>query len=135
MTAQEKTAAREKMIRTYDRTMVRGWVRNYYEDSGFFNFGYWRAASRRSDRPATLVDRLLERIPRHGEYPTLPAAWCPTRHLAIYPPNMITAINVSSAQTPQARSRPAAAFADGRNATRFSTTPTSVRDLRRGRFI
>ena len=109
MTAQEKTAAREKMIRTYDRTMVRGWVRNYYEDSGFFNFGYWRG-SIKTQRQAceALVDRLLERIPRR-EGRILDVACglgASTRHLTrSYPPHMITAINISSAQIAAARKR------------------------------
>ncbi len=29
------------MIRTYDRALVSSDYRQYYEGSGFYNFGYW----------------------------------------------------------------------------------------------
>jgi hypothetical protein len=55
------------MIDIYDRTMVGRYQRRYYEDSGFFNFGYWdgQAMSQR-EASAALVDRLIARIPRRA---------------------------------------------------------------------
>jgi hypothetical protein len=48
------------MIRIYDRTMPGSNQRRYYEDSGYFNFGYW-AAGAKSQREASdaLVDQLM----------------------------------------------------------------------------
>src|SRR5437868_3736793 len=56
-------SATERMIRIYDRTMPGSNQRRYYEDSGYFNFGYW-AAGAKSQREASdaLVDQLTARI-------------------------------------------------------------------------
>ena len=101
--------ATERMIRIYDRTMVGRNQRRYYEDSGFYNFGYWDAQTR-SQREAseTLVDQLIARIPRK-EGRILDVA-CgvggSTKHLMrSYAPEMITAVNISEAQIAVARAR------------------------------
>jgi MPBQ/MSBQ methyltransferase len=45
-------SATERMIRVYDRTMPSSNPRRYYENSGYFNFGYWGSGRRRNARPA-----------------------------------------------------------------------------------
>jgi cyclopropane fatty-acyl-phospholipid synthase-like methyltransferase len=59
--------ARERMIRMYDRAMVSSGYRQYYEDSGFYNFGYWETHAK-SQREASeaLVDQLVDRIANKG---------------------------------------------------------------------
>src|SRR5262245_62789577 len=48
---------------TYDRMMRGSNQRRYYENSGYFNFGYWGAGAK-SQREAsdTLVDQMVARI-------------------------------------------------------------------------
>ena len=56
-------SATDRMIRVYDRTMPGSHQRRYYENSGYFNFGYWGAGAK-SQREASdaLVDQLTARI-------------------------------------------------------------------------
>jgi MPBQ/MSBQ methyltransferase len=107
--------ARERMIRMYDSAMVSRDYRQYYEDSGFYNFGYWdtHAKSQREASEA-LVDQLVSRIPNKGGS-ILDVACGPgasTRQLMrSYASGMITAINISEAQIAAARKRaPGCAF-------------------------
>jgi MPBQ/MSBQ methyltransferase len=107
--------AQERMIRMYDRAMVSSDYRQYYEDSGFYNFGYWdtNAKSQREASEA-LIDQLVGRITNKGGR-ILDVACGPgastNRLTRAYPPNMITAINISEAQLAAARKRaPGCAF-------------------------
>jgi len=99
--------ARERMIRMYDRAMVSSGYRQYYEDSGFYNFGYWETQAK-SQREASeaLVDQLVDRIAKKGGR-ILDVACGPgasTRRLMrSYAHDMITAINVSEVQIAAAR--------------------------------
>lgn len=101
--------AQERMIRMYDRAMVSSDYRQYYEDSGFYNFGYWdtHAKSQREASEA-LVDQLVDRIPNKAGR-ILDVACGPgasTRRLMrSYAPDMITAVNISQAQVAEARKR------------------------------
>src|SRR3981081_4240045 len=92
----------ERMIRGYDRAMVGSNYRQFYEDSGFFNFGFWDAhpGSQREASEA-LVDHLVDRIaPKGGRI--LDVACGPgastKRLMRSYPPEMITGVNISEAQ-------------------------------------
>jgi MPBQ/MSBQ methyltransferase len=107
--------APDRTIRAYDRALVSRGYRHYFEDSGFYNFGYWGShpGSQREASEA-LVDRLLDRIPdKQGRI--LDVACGPggtTRRLMrSYAPEMISAINISEAQLAEARQRaPGCAF-------------------------
>jgi MPBQ/MSBQ methyltransferase len=107
--------AQERMTRMYDRALVSSDYRRYYDDSGFYNFGYWdtHAKSQREASEA-LVDQLVARIAKKGGR-ILDVACGPgasTKRLTrSYAPDMITAINVSEAQIVAARNRaPGCAF-------------------------
>jgi MPBQ/MSBQ methyltransferase len=101
--------AQERMVRMYDRALISDDYRRYYDDSGFYNFGYWgaRAASQREASEA-LVDQLVDRIPNKGGQ-ILDVACGPgatTKRLTrSYAPAMITGINISEAQIAAARKR------------------------------
>jgi MPBQ/MSBQ methyltransferase len=102
-------SATERMIRVYDRTMPGSNQRRYYEDSGYFNFGYW-ATGAKSQREAcdALVDQLTARIA--GKTGRILDVACglgaSTRRLAqSYAPDMVTGINISRAQIAQAQAR------------------------------
>jgi MPBQ/MSBQ methyltransferase len=101
--------AQERMVRVYDRALVSGDYQQYYEDSGFYNFGYWdsRATSQREASEA-LVDQLVDRIANKGGR-ILDVACGPgatTRRLMrSYAPDQITGINLSEAQLAAARNR------------------------------
>jgi len=107
--------ARERMIRMYDRAMVSSGYWQYYEDSGFYNFGYWDTGAR-SQREASeaLVDQLADRIANKGGriLDVACGLGACARHLTrSYAPDMISAINVSEAQIAAARRRaPGCAF-------------------------
>src|SRR5271170_5202885 len=102
-------SARERMIRIYDRTMRGSNQRRYYENSGYYNFGYWGGGAK-SQREASeaLVDQLAGRIANKGG-PILDVACglgASTERLAqTYSPEMITGINISDAQIAEARGR------------------------------
>lgn len=108
-------SATERMIRVYDRTMPGSNQRRYYENSGYFNFGYWEAGAK-SQREASdaLVDQLTARIV--GKTGRILDVACglgaSTRRLAqSYAPGMITGINISRAQIAEAPARaPGCAF-------------------------
>jgi MPBQ/MSBQ methyltransferase len=101
--------AQERMIRMYDRALVSNDYRQFYDNSGFYNFGYWdaRATSQREASEA-LVDELVGRIPNKGGR-ILDVACGPgattKRLMRSYAPDMITGINLSEAQLAEARQR------------------------------
>jgi len=77
--------AQERMIRTYDRALLSADYRQYFEDSGFYNFGFWKTGAK-SQREAceALIDELTGRIAIKGGR-ILDVACGPgatTRHLA-----------------------------------------------------
>ena len=106
---------RERMIRLYDRALASPNYRRYYEDSGFYNFGYWDGGAK-SQREASeaLVDELVGRISnKTGRI--LDVACGPgasTRQLLrTYAPENVIAINISENQLAAARERaPGCAF-------------------------
>lgn len=99
----------ERMTRIYDRAMLSPNYRRLYDDSGYFNYGYWAGAPK-TQREAcdALVDHLAERIAGRGGR-ILDVACGPggtTKRLTqFFPPENITAINVSEAQLAAARKR------------------------------
>ncbi|TIS97818.1 cyclopropane-fatty-acyl-phospholipid synthase family protein [Mesorhizobium sp.] len=100
-------AAQQKMIRIYDRVMKSSKQRRYYGGSGFYNFGYWAtgAASQREASEA-LVDMLLARLPKKGDriLDVACGLGASTKRLLLsYPPEVVTAINISAAQVATAR--------------------------------
>ncbi len=101
--------ALHRVTRMYDRALVSSNYRHYFEDSGFYNFGYWdsQAASQREASEA-LIDQLTARIANRGGR-ILDVACGPgasTRRLMrSYAPSTITAINISEAQIAAARER------------------------------
>jgi ubiquinone/menaquinone biosynthesis C-methylase UbiE len=89
--------------------MLNNYYRQYYEDSGFYNFGYWdtQAKSQREASEA-LVDQLVDRIANKGGCildvacgPGATTSWL----LRSYAPENITAINIGKAQIAAARKR------------------------------
>ena len=101
--------SRERMIRMYDRALVSANYRRYFEDSGFYNFGYWDSGAK-SQREASeaLVDELVGRISnRAGRI--LDVACGPgastRRLLRYYAPDQVTGINISENQLAAARER------------------------------
>ena len=106
---------RDRMIRLYDRALVSANYRRYFEDSGFYNFGYWDGGAK-SQREAseTLVDELVGRIANKAGR-ILDVACGPgastRRLLRTYAPENVIAINISEGQLAAARERaPGCAF-------------------------
>ncbi len=108
-------AAQERMIRMYDRALVSSDYQHYFEDSGFYNFGYWDGgAATQREASEALIDELTGRIKYKGGR-ILDVACGPgatTRHLMqSYAAADITAINISEAQLAAAAKRaPGCAF-------------------------
>ena len=98
--------ALDRMTRVYNNAMVRHRSR-YYENSGFFNFGYWGGtAQTQSQASAALVDQLLDRIAVKGGrvLDVACGAGASTRRLMdSYAPDMIVGINISEVQLEAAR--------------------------------
>lgn len=99
--------AQQAMIRVYDRVMKSSKQRRYYGGSDFYNFGYW-ATGATSQREASeaLVDTLLARLPtREGRILDVACGMgASTRRLLLtYPPEAVTAINLSASQAAKAR--------------------------------
>jgi len=96
----------ERMIRVYDSALVRH-RRGYYDNSGFFNFGYWGLGAR-SQREAceALVDQLVGRIAVKGGriLDVACGVGASTRRLIdSYAAELIVAINISEAQIAEAK--------------------------------
>ena len=92
---------------TFDRMMLNSRQRRYFENSGYFNFGYW-ASGARSHREASdaLVDQMVARIAnKTGSILDVACGLGGTtkRLTHTYPPEMITGINISEAQIADAR--------------------------------
>ena len=100
-------SAQQKMVRAYDRLMRNSRQRRYYGNSDFYNFGYWRSgAQNQREASEALVDKLLEPV-SHKAGRILDVACglgaSTRRLLESYPPENITAINISAAQVARAR--------------------------------
>jgi len=101
--------SRERMIRMYDRALISANYRRYFEDSGFYNFGYWDSGAK-SQREASeaLVDELVRRISNKAGR-ILDVACGPgasTRGLLRYfALDQVTGINISENQLAAARER------------------------------
>jgi MPBQ/MSBQ methyltransferase len=101
--------AAARMIRIYDSLMLNSYYRQYYDDSGFYNFGYWdtHAKSQREASEA-LVSQLVDRIANTGGC-ILDVACGPgattSQLLRNYAPERIAAINIGKTQIAAARKR------------------------------
>jgi MPBQ/MSBQ methyltransferase len=105
----------ESIARFYDRTLKIQAYRRYYDDAGYFNFGYWGGGAKsQRDASDALVDQLVERIAVKGGriLDVACGAGGTTKRLTrSYEPEQVTAINISDAQLNAARERvPGAAF-------------------------
>ena len=105
----EAMNAQERMIRLYDRALASEDYRDYFDGSGFYNFGYWGGpAKTQREASEALVDVLTDRIERKGGR-ILDVACGPgatTQRLTrSYEPAGITAINISEKQLAAARQR------------------------------
>jgi len=112
-----------QLIRSYDRTIAAGFLRRYYEDSGFLNWGYWDTQPK-SQREASeaLVDKLLDKILQKGGriLDVACGLGASTRRLMrSYPPDMITGVNFSEVQIAEARKRAAGCTFRCMDATRL----------------
>ncbi|MBT3069483.1 methyltransferase domain-containing protein [Rhodomicrobium sp. Az07] len=101
--------SRERMIRTYDKALVSRGYRQYFDDSGFYNFGLWdRQPSSQREASEALIDELVSLIGHEGGR-ILDVACGPgasTQRLCrTYEPRNVTAINISDAQLSSARER------------------------------
>lgn len=108
-------SARARMIRVYDRTMRGSYQRRYYDNSGYFNLGYWgTGAETQREASDALVDRLVACSAGKGGriLDVACGLGASTKRLTqTYPPDMITGINISEAQIANARRRvPGCAF-------------------------
>ncbi len=105
----------QSIARFYDRALKAPAYRRYFEDAGYFNFGYWdgHATSQREACDA-LADQLVQRIAVKGGriLDVACGAGGTTKRLTkSYAPENITAINISEAQLSAGRERvPGAAF-------------------------
>jgi len=108
-------SSRDRMIRMYDRALVSANYRRYFEDSGFYNFGYWDSgATSQREASEALVDELVGRI-SNREGRILDIACGPgastARLLRYYGPDQVTGVNISENQLDAARERaPGCAF-------------------------
>ena len=105
-----------QLIRAYDRLMVGNFARRYYDNSGYFDFGYWTAQTK-SQRAAcdALVDQLVDRVP-DTTGPILDVACglgaSSARLARTFAPHLITGVNISETQIARARERcPGSSFA------------------------
>jgi MPBQ/MSBQ methyltransferase len=96
--------ALQRMIRVYNNAMVRHRAK-YYENSGFFNFGYWGGQPKsQSEASRALVDLLVDRIAVKGGrvLDVACGVGASTRRLMnSYAPDMILAINFPRYSSPR----------------------------------
>jgi len=102
-------ASRERMIRTYDKALASPGYRQYFDNSGFYNFGLWDGEpSSQREASEALIDELVSLIGQAGGR-ILDVACGPgatTQRLCrTYEPRNVTAINISDAQLASARER------------------------------
>ena len=96
----------EAMLADYDREMLGGVARGYYDGSDFYNYGYWLPDTRtQREASENLVEKLLSMLPRRTGC-ILDAA-CgiggSTRYLTRhFEPADVSAVNLSAAQVGQA---------------------------------
>src|SRR3954454_5440053 len=95
------------MVENYDRIMVKPFVSDYYESTGYHNYGYWdETTQNQGEASENLVRKLLEPIAL-GQGRILDVACglgASTRYLAnFYSPSDITAVNLSRPQLGHAR--------------------------------
>jgi len=99
--------AQQRMLKQYDKDMRSKLSRMFYEDSDFFNFGYYGPETRsQKEASENLVRELLSFIPeKSGNILDVACGLGATTRLIseYYPPSQITAINLSETQLERAR--------------------------------
>jgi MPBQ/MSBQ methyltransferase len=92
---------------TYDRMMCGSNQRHYYQNSGYFNFGYWGAGAKSQQEASdALMDQMVARIGnKSGRILDVACGLGgSTKRLAqTYAPEKITGINISEVQIADAR--------------------------------
>jgi ubiquinone/menaquinone biosynthesis C-methylase UbiE len=107
--------AQQQMMRVYDRAMVGDFARQYYDNSGFFNFGCWTGqTTSQQSASENLVDELVARLPDKSGLilDVACGVGASSKRLAkSFRPEAITGVNISEAQLAHARERcPATTF-------------------------
>jgi MPBQ/MSBQ methyltransferase len=104
-----KEALKGLINQRYDRVMYSGLVDEYYDHSGFHNFGYWTPATRsQKEASENLVDVLLQRMPdKFGRILDVACGMGASteRLLRYYAPADIFGINISERQLATCRHR------------------------------
>ncbi len=99
----------ENIARLYDRALVTPSYSRYFEEAGYFNFGYWgKEAKSQREACDALADELVARIAVEGGriLDVACGAGGSTKRLTkSYAPENITAINISEAQLSAGRER------------------------------
>ncbi len=95
----------QAMLENYDRDMLGEPARSYYEDSAFYNYGYWQPGTR-TQRQASenLVEKLLSMLPQRSGRVLDVACGIggSTRYITKYfEPKDVFAVNLSDAQIGQ----------------------------------
>ena len=100
---------REQINGRYDSTMYSSLVDEYYDYSGFHNYGYWTPATRsQKEASEKLVDLLIGFFPhKNGEILDVACGMGAStrRLLRYYPPSRVTGINISDKQLATCRKR------------------------------
>jgi MPBQ/MSBQ methyltransferase len=97
----------ETIIQAYDRAMLKNETAYYYENSDFYNYGYWdESVSTQRAACEKLMEKLLSFIPfKQGNILDVACGLgATTRHLVkYYPAERVVAINISNSQLARAR--------------------------------
>ena len=123
MTQAPQRVLENSSIKSYDRSMPGKLLQQYYDYSGFFNFGFWTPETRtQAEASRNLTLKLLDWIPeKTGTILDVACGMGATTKLLLeyYPSENVSAINVSPAQVAMAAGRaPGCGFA-AMNATRL----------------
>ncbi len=101
------TAGYQKIVDSYDSWMLNDWTARYYDNSDFYNYGYWDENTRTQKAACeNLMEKLLAFIPskRGNILDVACGLGATTRHLLrYYPPQHVVGINVSDVQLTRAR--------------------------------
>lgn len=111
----EQSEAKKYIIETYDEIFDRAYIAEFYDHSQFLNFGCWDETTKNQfEASQNLVEKLLSFIPeKSGNILDVACGQGETTaYIAkYYPPENITAINISEKQLAAARKRaPASTF-------------------------
>jgi cyclopropane fatty-acyl-phospholipid synthase-like methyltransferase len=111
-----QTVAKNAFLKRYDRSMRNRMADVYYDNSGFFNFGYWLPETKtQREASENLVNQLLAWLPeKNGTILDVACGMGASTRMLLdyYPPDNVYAVNVSEAQVGMAAGRaPGCGFA------------------------